>query len=93
MLCLIGFDSRLVTTARHFQAQNQMNISELPYPHSPETRFRGLVTTLKCRLQGGSNLFALGPPSQKNRRQAVFFGVGQWLVLVQDFFYSTLKAG
>jgi hypothetical protein len=46
----IGFDSRLVITAQYFQEPNQKNISELPHRHSPETRFRGLVTTLECRL-------------------------------------------
>ena len=39
-----------------------MSISELRYLHSPETRFRGFLTTLKRRLGAGSNFFALGPP-------------------------------
>jgi len=42
-----------------------MSISELGYLHSPETRFRGFLTTLKRLLQGGSNFFALGPPIKK----------------------------
>ncbi len=68
MLRLIGFYSRLVTTAQHFQEQNQINIIELPHSHSPETHSRGLVTTLKCRLRVGSNLFALGPPIDEKGR-------------------------
>ena len=34
-----------------------------PYRPLSETRFRGLVAILKCRLRVGSNLFVLGPPT------------------------------
>ena len=36
-------------------------------------RFRGVLTTLKRHLRGGSNSFALGPPTPKNRLYGGFF--------------------
>lgn len=60
-----------------------MNINELPYHQSPEMHFRRLVTTLKYRLQGGSNLFALGP--RINRPRILF--------CAQNFHHPAFQAG
>ena len=59
----IGFDSRSVPLTGHRLEPKCLNFIELRDAQIPETRFRGLQTTLKRRLRGGSNLFALGPPT------------------------------
>ncbi len=47
--------------------QNRINISGLTDFRSPEMRSRELRTSLKRHLRGGSNLFALGPPTNVKR--------------------------